>query len=60
MANADNFWKTKLPLKIKVFLWQLSNNKLQAVAILKTRGWKGDIHCCLGVKEETIDHIFFR
>jgi len=26
MRNSDNFWRTKLPLKIKVFIWQLSHN----------------------------------
>jgi hypothetical protein len=26
LANAKNIWKTKLPFKIKVFLWQLSHN----------------------------------
>jgi hypothetical protein len=30
IANSQSIWNTKLPLKIKIFLWQLSNNKLQA------------------------------
>jgi hypothetical protein len=60
IANSKNMWKTKLPLKVKIFVWQLSNNKLQAAVSLKKRGWKGDIHCCLcegGV--ENVDLIFF-
>jgi hypothetical protein len=27
IANSQSIWNTKLPLKIKIFLWQLSNNK---------------------------------
>jgi hypothetical protein len=60
IANSKNMWKTKLPLKVKIFVWQLSNNKLQEAVSLKKRGWKGDIHCCLcegGV--ENVDLIFF-
>jgi len=52
-------WKTKLPLKIKVFLWQLSHNKLQSAVALKKRGWKGDPYCCLCGRLETTKHIFF-
>jgi hypothetical protein len=25
IANSQSIWNTKLPLKIKIFLWQLSN-----------------------------------
>lgn len=52
-------WKCKLPQKIKVFLWQMYHGKLQAVAVLIKRGWKGDHRCCLCRKPESIDHIFF-
>ena len=27
--SLNNIWKSKVPMKIKVFLWQLFNNKLQ-------------------------------
>jgi hypothetical protein len=60
VANAKNIWKTKLPLKIKVFLWQISNNKLQTATELKKRAWKGNTQCCLCGKEEDTDHIYFR
>jgi len=59
VKNSDNLWKTKLPLKIKVFLWQLSHNKLQSAVALKKRGWKGDPYCCLCGRLETTKHIFF-
>jgi hypothetical protein len=60
IAEKESIWKTKLPLKIKIFLWQLANNKLQASTVLKKRGWKGDIHCCLCGRVETVNHIFFQ
>jgi hypothetical protein len=54
-----NIWKSKVPLRVKVFLWQLYNLKVQAGAILKMKGWKGSDICSLCQKLETIDHIFF-
>lgn len=47
--TALSIWKFKVPMKIKVFLWQLFNNKLQAAAILKRRG------CYL--KEERLSYV---
>ena len=59
VRNSENFWRTKLPLKIKVFIWQLSHNKLQSGVALKHRGWKGDPACSLCGRHETTTHIFF-
>jgi hypothetical protein len=53
-------WKCGLPLKIKIFLWQLYNRKVQAATVLKERGWKGSSRCVLCQDKESIDHIFFR
>jgi hypothetical protein len=39
---ANTVWRSELPLKIKFFLWQMINNKLQAAQVLKRRGRKGD------------------
>ncbi|WVZ82824.1 LOW QUALITY PROTEIN: hypothetical protein U9M48_030040, partial [Paspalum notatum var. saurae] len=52
-------WKSKIPMKIKVFLWQLSKGKLQAASVLKKKGWKGSVFCALCGEVETINHIFF-
>jgi hypothetical protein len=60
IVDANSVWKTKIPLKIQIFIWQLSANKLQAAAVLKKRRWKGDIHCGLCGGVEDINHIFFR
>lgn len=53
-------WRSKVPLKIKVFLWQILNNKLQVANNLVKRGWKGSSRCCLCYCDENIDHIFFK
>jgi hypothetical protein len=45
IGDANSVWRTKLPLEIKIFIWQLTANKLQADVVLKKRRWKGDIHC---------------
>ena len=59
IPEAENVWKAKLPLKIKIFLWQLKHNKLQVATSLKRRGWKGSVYCCLCGKVETNNHVFF-
>lgn len=56
---AGHIWKCKIPLKIKFFLWQMFNNKLQVAMSLIKRGWKGTGRCCICNASETIDHIFF-
>ena len=57
---AGIIWKCRMPLKIKFFLWQVFNNKLQVAQSLLKRGWKGDGHCCFCGELETVDHIFFQ
>jgi hypothetical protein len=49
-----------MPLKIKFFLWQVFNNKLQVASSLVKRGWKGYINCCLCGKIESVNHILFQ
>lgn len=57
---AGHLWKCRIPLKIKFFLCQIFNNKLQCGHSLKKRGWKGEENCCLGDSRiETVNHIFF-
>lgn len=56
---AGHLWKCKIPLKIKFFMWQVFNNKLQCAHSLTKRGWKGGEKCCLDDGSETVNHIFF-
>lgn len=47
-------------MKIKFFLWQVFNNKLQVAKNLAKRGWKGNSHCCLCNCVEDVNHILFK
>ena len=38
MKESNSCWKARIPLKIKIFLWQLSNDRLQMAMALKRRG----------------------
>lgn len=40
---AGFIWKSTIPMKIKFFLWQMFNNKLQVALSLSKRGWKEGI-----------------
>jgi hypothetical protein len=55
----DILWKCKVPLKVKVFLWQAWHNKLPTAESLVKRNWQGSPSCCLCGKVETVDHILF-
>jgi hypothetical protein len=54
-----NVWKTKVHLKIRIFLWQVINDKIQSAEQVKKRNWPGSVACKMcGVLEST-SHIFF-
>ena len=53
-------WGSKLPMKLKVFLWMGFQNRLPTGSALKRRKWKGDDKCVLCRVTETTEHILFR
>jgi hypothetical protein len=53
-------WRAKLPLKIRIFLWQMANDRLPTVEQLKKRNWGGKAECQLCGKKEDVDHIMFK
>ena len=53
-------WKTKIPLKIQIFLWMVYHDRIQAVVQLKKRNWDGAVECKLCGEIETSDHILFQ
>lgn len=57
---AGYIWRSKVPLKINFFLWQMVNNKLQVAMNQVKKKWKGDINCCLCGCVESVDHVFFQ
>jgi hypothetical protein len=52
-------WKTKVPLKIKIFLWWVIHDKIQFAEQLKKREWSGLTECKLCGIHESTNHIFF-
>jgi hypothetical protein len=54
-----NIWKSKVPLRIKVFCGNYVTEKFRQTWCLK-KGWKGSDRCALCQKQETVDHIFFQ
>lgn len=56
---AGHLWKSKIPMKIKFFMWQMLHNKLQVAENLIKRKWKGSICCCLCGMPESVNHVFF-
>ena len=59
VAHAKDLWGARLPLKIKIFSWQLALDRLPAGKQLADRLGPSDGHCalCGGVEDAT--HIFF-
>jgi hypothetical protein len=53
-------WKGKIPTKIKIFLWLLTNNALLAKDNLRKRNWQGGPSCMFCDCVETADHLFFQ
>jgi hypothetical protein len=52
-------WKLKLPLKIKIFLWQMAKGKMPANEQIHQRHGRSNGQCALCGQMESINHIFF-
>jgi hypothetical protein len=52
-------WKAKIPLKIKIFMWLVSQNAILTKDNLCKRKWKGNKSCAFCTEEEDGHHIFF-
>jgi hypothetical protein len=61
LAGSHNkwIWRTKIPLKIKIFMWQLCRNALPTRENLRKRNWMGSPLCSFCNQVETCDHLFF-
>jgi hypothetical protein len=53
-------WKTKCPLKQKIFLWMCFRGEIQSASELVLKGWPGSANCVNCGRLETVDHIIFR
>lgn len=52
-------WKGKIPEKIKIFLWLLTNDVVLSRDNLRRRKWQGDPSCVFCNSVETASHLFF-
>jgi hypothetical protein len=52
-------WKTRLPHKIKVFLWLVRNKKILTKDNLFKRHWQGNLDCIFCGLLESINHLLF-
>jgi hypothetical protein len=52
-------WKTKIPMKVRIFLWLMIKCSVLTKDNLLRRGWTGDPYCHFCSKNEIIDHLLF-
>lgn len=52
-------WNTKVPLKIKFFLWLVSRGSILTRDVLKARLGKDNGTCLFCARQESIDHLLF-
>jgi hypothetical protein len=50
--------ETKIPLKIKIFMWFLRGKVLLAKDNLVKRKWNGCTKCCFCESKETVQHLY--
>jgi len=53
-------WKGKIPAKIKIFLWLMTNNAILTKDNLQKMKWQGDPSCAFCDCVETVSHLFFQ
>lgn len=53
-------WKLKIPLKIKIFMWFLSNKILLTEDNLAKRQWTGCTKCVFCGEQEMVEHLFIQ
>jgi hypothetical protein len=51
-------WKSKLPVKLKIFMWLVFLGRVQAGVVLGEMSWKGDTRCVVCTVSEMVYHIF--
>ena len=55
----DTVWHLKVPLKIRLFLWLIFQNKILTKDNLCKKGWQGCTLCPFCSHNESIHHLFF-
>jgi hypothetical protein len=52
-------WISRIPLKIKIFMWLIQENAILTKDNLVKRNWQGDKRCYFCNSDENIEHLFF-
>jgi hypothetical protein len=52
-------WKIKIPMKVRIFLWEVLKNSILTKDNLLKRGWTGNEQCQFCCEKETINHLLF-
>ncbi|WVZ96381.1 LOW QUALITY PROTEIN: hypothetical protein U9M48_042027, partial [Paspalum notatum var. saurae] len=55
---SQEIWKTKIPLKIKIFMWYVKRGVLLTKDNLARRNWNGHQGCCFLTKERVFNTYF--
>jgi len=55
--RAEKIWRSKLPMKLKVFLWLTIQDRLPTKTKMKERKWKGGQDCAICGEPETLNYI---
>jgi hypothetical protein len=59
VAHFKDLWAAKLPLKIKIFSWQLALGRLPSSDLIASRHGPASGRCALCNRLENFNHIFF-
>jgi hypothetical protein len=59
VAHFKDVWEAKLPLKVKIFTWQLVINRLPTRSLIAARHGPSTGRCALCNATEDVNHIFF-
>jgi zinc-binding in reverse transcriptase len=57
-SSADIWWTLPIPLKVKVFMWFVTQNKILTKHNLVKRGCVGSTLCTMCDETETVQHLF--
>jgi hypothetical protein len=58
-ASFKKIWKSKIPLKIKIFMWLVSQDAILTKDNLCKRKWKGNSSCAFCPEKENGNHLLF-
>ena len=59
VLHANDIWAISVPLKVRIFLWQLARGRLPSNEQIQHRHGKSDGKCSMCGQPESVDHIFF-